>query len=431
MKTNKSEHGQALVLVVICIVALIGFAALAIDGGRTYSEKRRAQSAADSAAYAAAMAAADGQNWKQAALDQVKLNGFNDGDSGANPGSFMDVQIYNPPVDGPYSPGRIVNNENPNEYFQVKIRLMVDKVFSQVVFPGKQEISVEAVTKARPITPSSSGNAVHATNLDACRAVLFSGTGNTWVDGGNVFSNSEAVGNCASGQQSGSGKVQVTDGKIQTVGSFRIVGGAGSVSPSPLEGSVDGVYHQTLPVIKTPDCSHLSEQNGSSSPLQPGIYKHGISIQNGTWQMKPGMYCLEGDFKVNGGQLSGNGVLIVMLSGDVSLNGNANIRLIRANSIRDGAGQQYGGMLFFMPESNHGGIDLGGTSGSSYAGTIYAPGPRDANKQKCTFSGTSGTVAVKSNIICDTIEVTGTANVEIHYKASQNYQVPPMIELSQ
>lgn len=427
MNKKRSESGQTLVLIILCIVVLFGFAALAVDGGRTYSEKRRAQSAADAAAYAAAMASADGKNWMQAAITQMQLNDIDDTDGNPNPGNTVDVMVYNPPQDGPYSPGEIPADDDPNLYFQVKIRMAVDQVFSQVVFPGMQEVSVEAVTKARPITSVTSGNAMHATNLNACKAVWFDGTGDTLVDGGNIFSNSEAVGNCASGQQNGSGKVIVVDGQVQVVGTFREVGGSGVVSPSPTE----EMSHQTLANVPVPDCTGLPAQNTSSENLQPGIYNNGISIHNGAWTMAPGMYCLKDDFTVNGGSLSGKNVLIVMLSGSVDMEGNANIRLIRASNIKDGSGNQFGGLLFFMPMNNLGGIDLGGTSGATYAGTIYAPGPRDSSKPKCTFGGNSGSIGLNSNIVCNTIQVHGTANVEIHYKAGQNYRLPPMIEMSQ
>jgi hypothetical protein len=427
MKTKRTEQGQALVLIIICLVVLLGFAALAVDGGRTYSEKRRAQSAADAAAYAAAMAGSDGQSWMEAALNQLQLNDFNDPDGNPNPGARMDVMVYNPPLDGPYSPGAITADDNPNLYYQVKIRLMVDQFFSQVVFPGPLVISVEAVTKSRPITSVTAGNAMHATNLDSCKAVWFDGTGNTLVDGGHIFSNSNATGNCASGQQNGSGKVTVVNGKVRVVGTFREVGGSGIVSPTPEE----GVTRQILANIPVPDCSGLPGRNDSSSALQPGIYNNGISIHNGSWTMAPGMYCLKSDFSVNGGQLVGRNVLIVMLNGSVDMEGNADISLRRASSIKDAAGNQFGGMLFFMPMSNQGGIDLGGNSGTTYAGTIYAPGPRDSSKPKCTFGGNSGNIGLSSNIVCNTIQVHGTANVEIHYKASQNYRMPPMIEMAQ
>jgi uncharacterized membrane protein len=92
------------VLVALALVVVFGFAALAVDGGRSYSEKRRAQNAADAAAYAAAMAAAEGQNWRQAALDQLVLNDFNDPDA-SRTGKRVGCDCLSPPVDGPYSPG--------------------------------------------------------------------------------------------------------------------------------------------------------------------------------------------------------------------------------------------------------------------------------------------------------------------------------------
>jgi len=431
MNEKKSEQGQAIVLVALALVVVFGFAALAVDGGRSYSEKRRAQNAADAAAYAAAMAAAEGQNWRQAALDQLVLNDFNDPDASPNPGNALDVIVYHPPVDGPYSPGEARGDIDPNQYYQVKIHLAVDKVFSQIVFPGKSQVSVEAVTRARPITESSNGNAVHATHPTACTAVWFDGGGNTSVDGGNVFSNSEAVGDCASGQQNGSGAVTVANCSIQTVGTFRQVGGAGEVSPDPDEGAADGVYHETLEEIPTPDCSDLPSQAASSHSLQPGRYAAGIAIHNGAWTMAPGMYCLGGDFTVNGGSLTGYNVLIVMLDGSVDMEGNADIRLTRASSIKDSAGKQFGGMLLFMPYDNDGGIDLGGNSGTEYAGTIYAPGPRGSSKHKCTLGGNSGTLGFNANIICNTVQIHGNANLDIQYKAEQNYRLSLMIELSE
>ncbi|HYH03668.1 MAG TPA: hypothetical protein VEC37_11235, partial [Bacillota bacterium] len=87
-----------------------------------------------------------------------------------------------------------------------------------------------------------------------------------------------------------------------------------------------------------------------------------------------------------------------------------------------------------------GGIDLAGNTGSSYSGTIYAPGRRAANgKEKCNFGGNSQStggaptpvtnISISSNLICSTINVGGTSNVSIYYKEEQNYRRPPMVEL--
>ncbi|HEX9332631.1 MAG TPA: pilus assembly protein TadG-related protein, partial [Anaerolineales bacterium] len=56
MKPKFQERGQALILIAFAAVGLVGFAALAIDGSRVFSDRRHAQNAADTAVLAAALA---------------------------------------------------------------------------------------------------------------------------------------------------------------------------------------------------------------------------------------------------------------------------------------------------------------------------------------------------------------------------------------
>lgn len=85
MKFKSSEKGQALIIIAIAAVGLFAFAGLAIDGGRNYSQKRHAQNAADTAAYAAALAYTRQINTaanitaaiNTAAQDRATSNGFN------------------------------------------------------------------------------------------------------------------------------------------------------------------------------------------------------------------------------------------------------------------------------------------------------------------------------------------------------------------
>ncbi len=57
-KKKPSEKGQALVLVTLALVGLFGFAALAIDGGMVYADRRYTQNASDASSLAGAAAAA-------------------------------------------------------------------------------------------------------------------------------------------------------------------------------------------------------------------------------------------------------------------------------------------------------------------------------------------------------------------------------------
>ena len=155
MRAYKSEHGQTIVLIGLALVVLFGFAALAVDGGRLYAEQRRAQNAADAAAYAAASAGIDSTgpldlSWRAAGLAQAGLNDFVDADAGPNPGTLLDVEIYHPPVDGDHA--------GDLGYYQAKIRNHVDQVFSQIVYHDGLEVSVDAVARGKDEAPAADGD---------------------------------------------------------------------------------------------------------------------------------------------------------------------------------------------------------------------------------------------------------------------------------
>jgi len=61
-KIKPTESGQALVLIVLEIVGLFGFAALAIDGGMVYADRRYVQDASDASSLAGAAAAVSIEN---------------------------------------------------------------------------------------------------------------------------------------------------------------------------------------------------------------------------------------------------------------------------------------------------------------------------------------------------------------------------------
>jgi hypothetical protein len=61
----KNEQGQAIVIMAFALIALLAFAALAIDGGNAYVERRRSQNGADAAALAGA---------RQVWINRVDLN---------------------------------------------------------------------------------------------------------------------------------------------------------------------------------------------------------------------------------------------------------------------------------------------------------------------------------------------------------------------
>ncbi len=420
MKYRKTERGQIMVLLVLAIVVLFGFAALSVDGGMLYADRRRAQRAADAAALAAAMSKLQNQNWYDKGFEVAAQNGYK------NDGSHDIVRVYNPPVRGRYA--------GDEQYIQVMITSTVQTSFAHLLYSGLFQNSVEAVARAKPAQNLLLGNALLGANKTDCKSIWFAGTGDISITGGgNVFSNSDAnAGNCQSGVQDGSGRVTVDDGgEIQVAGGFS--GDASHVSPWPVN---TGVPQVDLPTLPTPYCANLgywgsiSVHNGDDLTLSPGRYDQ-IRMTGGKVHFNPGLYCISGDFTSNGGEVEGRGVMFYVINGDITLNGGSSLYLEASTNLIDGAGNQWAGMLFFMPFSNDGLLSLAGGSESSYIGTIYAPGPPHNNTHKCTFTGNSGNFGLRSQVICDRVKVTGTGDVSIHYVPEENYPLPPTVELTQ
>ena len=116
----------------------------------------------------------------------------------------------------------------------------------------------------------------------------------------------------------------------------------------------------------------------------------------------------------------------------MNFSGSALVYLSTGSLVEDANGDNYGGYLIFMDMANHNGVDMAGSNGTFYHGTIYAPGPRDpASQEKCNIGGSNSSMALHSNIVCYSIGIAGNANVVITYRPEENYRMPPMVELTQ
>ena len=149
MHTYKSDRGQALVVIALAAVGLIGIVALVVDGGNAFADRRKAQNAADSAALAAALARIrGGQDMAGTAMESAAQNGYN------NDGVTNVIELYSPPKDGAHA-GDI-------EYIQVIITSHVNTYFARVIGRDKITNTVEAVarTKSSEIAQLLHGTAI-------------------------------------------------------------------------------------------------------------------------------------------------------------------------------------------------------------------------------------------------------------------------------
>ncbi len=150
MKHSKYERGQALILIVFAIFGLVGLTGLTIDGGNVFADRRHAQNAADTAAYAAALAKVRGGNWQSDGLARAADNDYD------NNGTSNTVQVVSPPISGTYA-------GNP-DYIQVLITSHVDTYFARVVGIEQMTNDVQAISKTKlsGIGPLFNGEAMVA-----------------------------------------------------------------------------------------------------------------------------------------------------------------------------------------------------------------------------------------------------------------------------
>jgi hypothetical protein len=91
----------------------------------------------------------------------------------------------------------------------------------------------------------------------------------------------------------------------------------------------------------------------------------------------------------------------------------------------DPAGHQWAGMLLYAHPDNHNGMGIHGSSGSIYTGTIFA------KYAPCAIGGSGDTLGIVAQVICDTIQISGTAAVTIIFEERLNYLLPRLIHLTQ
>ncbi len=417
------ERGQALLLIVIGIVALVGLTALAVDGGSAYADRMGAQNAADAAALAAAAAKVNNRNLITAGLNSAAGNGYN------NEGTTNIVQINNPPVSGSYS---CVNNPSCNDYIQVIITSNVQTFFAPVV--GIQQITnrVEAIARAKPGTfaPPFEGYAVVALSQHDQQAFFVHGTAKAEVEGG-VFVNSDHP--TRAFFKNGSGRLEIEDKPMDIVGGYSIAGGGqvkGTIRTGATQISPDNLPFQ----LPNPTCGTSAAGPDPNNPtaMNPGNW-NGTFPPAGVTVLQPGLYCVNGDFRLNGGdQLIGSDVVIYMISGEVRWNGNSVVNLHAPTS------GPFDGLLLYLPPTNSSSITINGDNRSCVEGSIIAPaspiailGNAGGGASLCGDHPEEEEFEIEGQVIGYTVEMGGNTKTEIEYESSNKYQAstPPVIEL--
>lgn len=410
-----SEKGQSVVLLAAAFIALLGFTALAIDGGMVYADRRFAQNAADTAALAGGGAAAlklenefvkeknfscSSSKVYKAATAAVTEAIYRAGDNGFlidpeisdDHGVTIDCGVDN---SGPYS----------KHYLDVivKIKMETRTAFAHFVYNGKLENKVTAVSRVYPRIPLVYGNAIVSLNPAICdgnnNGSNFHGTGLVNVKGGDIFSNG-----CLNG--SGQPDVLVVDEEIKYGGQFD----PGNTNWSPNPAFSTDIVPDTEYGIELPDCSDPGANNLTGAQFQTSS------------PLSPGLYCVTGNVSLNVGEFRGDGVTIVFLDGELRINGSVTVQLTAPIPIPDPY-PAVPGLLIYAPATNNNDLQFNGTSDSYFTGTILAPGAR------IDLLGTGSEEAFKCQVIGWNVEVGGTADTYVVYDEDLNMVLPATLRL--
>lgn len=452
-KRHRLESGQALILIVLTIVGMLGFTALAMDGGRVYADRRFAQNGADAASLAAAGAAAgwlklaqeakatgvNGEDWScgSAKVTEAIGKGFGEAVIIANQNNFTITPS------GFNANGNIVgaNCEDVNgQYidFRVSITMDTQTSFAHFVYQGPVQNTVDAITRVYPRAPVAAGHSIISLTDDCAastKGTRFSGSGYVYIDGGGIFSNSCIRSDGASGE------VHIISGTASHDASYPY-NGQPIIDPPPV-----AVNYEFKPIFPYPGVGCVGTDNppitvsGSNYTLTPGRYTSDVIISGGgstpIITMEPGLYCFDdgAGFRVNNGDLSGNGVTFYFKddAGGFDTAGNGIVTLYAPVEPCDDTEPGYWNsqcdpavpnLLIYVEADNSNPVSLGGNSASNYEGTVYA------EKAPVDIGGTASELTtVGVQVIADTVRIHGTVSMTITYDDSLVYHTPNKLNL--
>ncbi len=482
MKKTNSQKGQALILIALAMIGLVGFTALTVDGGRVLSDRRNAQNAADTSVLAAALAKIQKKSdYKNYAVARATSNGYTTGTNGAT------VEVNLCSESGVTCQG-LPTGADPSEYIRVKITSIVSTTFARVV--GRQTVTnvVEAIARAQGSTSSGSslfGAGMAATKMtDDDQCFLINGSADLSLVNTGIFVN--CTGDEAlfinGGAKVGLGADAEVAGCANNQGG--ILSGDGTIVCDVAQKPVDASTFASVPTtLPTPTCTSPGGDSGDT--LTPGYFNGNVS-KNSTVTLQPGIYCFNGGLNLNGSaSLKGDTgtVKIVLGNSSLNLNGadnafddlevyvnNGDFRVtgsLTANRLRFFAtgtgdfimqngtltcdntyiysyrgevtinsssavdigappqGDTFGGLLIQMPWGNTNAFILNGDTNDTWRGTVMVP------TSDVTYNGGAG-FELYGQIIGYTFKVNGSGNTTIVYNSSDTYSPAddPTIELT-
>lgn len=431
-RKNTVESGQAIVLLALGAVVMLGFAALAIDGGMVYADNRHAQNAADAASLAGAGMGANKMEELGVNSDNFNCSDFSN--SGTNMGKVHDA-IKTAAVNRAGSNGYTIDTDVSDDHGieatcvdsggeqYIEITTMITRSTNtsliHFVYNGPVQEQVEAVTRIEPPGPTSLffGNAVVGLDPDGFSFEAQSNAQKWTIKGGGVFANNDA--------EDKHSRVTFPDGHCATaVGSATGFSCGGSSGNSALKFDYPTDIQPLLPPI--PACDGTAYLGGDGK-VHPEAGKDGSRVSGAMFENEyaPGLYCIEdanGNFH---GSITGTDVTFYILDEDFTMKFNGG-GYFSAQAPTSGT---YANVLMFShltstaPCSQN--IEFRGNGGALNRGTIFMP-------SACiNLLGNSDGDLYKTQVIGYQVYTNGNAEATVDYQSNENYEVytPPVLNL--
>lgn len=421
---QQKRRAAVAVLVAVCLIAILGVVAIALDGGLMLDNRRRVQAATDAAALAAAteLYSAWSTNMgldttgaaRTSALYNAAMNGYNDDKITSivtvtfSPGVFQG----GPNAGTPIQPGHV----------EVIIQYNQKRSFSSIFGSSDLPVTARAVARGKA-SQGNSGVGILLLNPVAQGALTITGSAAMKVKGRVVVDSNHTKAAVSSGSASlTSNTMDITGNYTSSSTSFF------RASDYPAEKPLTGVapipdFLAQVPVpnpLTMPVRSASQFKPTSGQVLQPGVYIGGISISSQPNVIfSPGIYYLQGGGLVMSGGSSSFTALGVMFYNGIGSNGSTGKITVSGGgkvvqSPLDSG--PWAGMSIFQDRTSTQPITLSGGSGWDFTGTVYAA--------KALVSVTGGSGAnMGSQYISDTLSLTGSSTFN-DIDPSKGYRQP-------
>jgi hypothetical protein len=343
-----SERGQVLPIFTFGLAAILGLSALGVDMGCWSYQQRLAQSAADSAAIAAAIEleySSVSANVASAARTDSASNGFTNNVSGVT------VTVHQPPSSGAYT--------SNTSAVEVIVQKTAPSYFAKFFGISSQLISARAVAVQNPgargciyaLKPNATDVTVNGSTVNIATCSIVS-NGNTLINGSTV-----------------------TAGSISYVGTSTVNGSTVNVTPQKSIAASDPCHTipgcesiATVPPLDITPQSTSTYNGCRNATIPPGTYAATLIINgcNGV-TFSSGTYILDNGMTINGSSnVSGSNVTFYIKGGGITLNG-SNFGFTAPTT------GSTAGVLFYQLSSDTNGFTYNGSGGTGLAGMMYFP----------------------------------------------------------